>query len=283
VGTGRGDLGATLDEVERDHDAIVAQGARASSLQRAWADTYAAEAALARGDFTRAQELAARAAPVLLPVVRDGRARLLLLEVLGRAAVLTGQADAERAVAAWLDLAQRRFPREAWRARLADAQHDIDLARWDEADATLATLAGAARAPSPDDPDATLAPARIDAERMRVLLDRGDDRGAFALAVDPRSAADATGRAEALCAAGSVREGLALLDAQARAGTGWRYPSSPEVMREQAVRGACALAGGDAARAADFARRAHATAAGQPGVSPALMRPLERLDRRLAS
>jgi hypothetical protein len=281
VGAGRSDLGQMLDELERDHDAVLAQGARASSLQRAWADTYAAEAALARGQPVRAQELAGRAAPVLLPVVRDGRARLLLLEVLGRAAVLTGQPGAERAVAAWLDLAQRRFPREAWRARLAAAERSVDLAHWDEADAQLDALAADAPAPRPDEPESTLASPRIDAERMRALLDRGEPRRAFALAVDPHAAADATGRAEALCAAGNAREGMALLDAQARAAAGWRYPSSPEIAREQAVRGLCALAAGDARGAADFARRARTTFAGQPGVSPALKRPLERLEGRL--
>ena len=215
--------------------------------------------------------------------IRDSahRARLLLLQVLARSAVLTAQPQADRAVAAWFDLAQRRFPHEAWRPRLVAAQQLVDLGRWDEADALLATLADAVPPAGAGDSAEAQATARIEAERLRAALDRGDTQRAFALAIEPRSAADASGRAEALCTAGSAHEGLALLDAQARAAAGWRYPSSPDIAREQAVRGQCALASGDVKAAAGFERRACETWAGQPGVSPALARPLERLEAKL--
>ena len=282
AGTGREDPGPTLDEVEREHDAILAPGARASSLQRAWADVYAAEAALARGNPARAQVLAARVEPLLLPVVREGRARLLLLEVLARSALFSGRAPAEPAIAAWLDLARRRFPGEAWRARLASAQQLALQARWDEADAVFARLADPASAPGLAGPAAARARGRIAAERLRAALDHGDAATALALAGDPSSAADATGRAEALCRAGRVPEARELLAAQARAGVAWRYAYSPELAREQAVRGLCALAGGDAKAAAAFERSASETFAGQPDVNPALGRPLERLATALA-
>jgi hypothetical protein len=48
-----------------------------------------------------------------------------------------------------------------------------------------------------------------------------------------------------------------------------------------ATRGLCALAAGDAKGATAFDRHARETWAGQPGVSPALERPLERLEARL--
>jgi len=281
AGTGQEDPGPTLDEVERQHDAILAPDARASSLQRAWADVYAAEAALVRGNPARAHALAARVGPLLLPVAREGRARLLLLEVRARSALFSGQAPAEPAIAAWLDLARRRFPGEAWRARLASAQQLALQARWKEADAIFASLADPA--PGRDEAGAARARGRIASERLRAALDRGDVAAALALAADPSSGADATGRAEALCRAGRAPEGQALLAAQARAGAGWRYAYSPELAREQAARGLCALAGGDVKTAAALERTARETFAQQPDVDAALGRPVERLAAALAA
>jgi hypothetical protein len=111
-----------LDAIDRGRVAIGAQGAGASPTQLAWADLHGAAAALERGHVEEARALAERAGPVLLPLVRDRRDRLLLLSVLARAEVAAGEgAAAQPALHEWRDLAQRHFPREAWRATLVQA------------------------------------------------------------------------------------------------------------------------------------------------------------------
>jgi hypothetical protein len=263
------DVGRTLSEIERSHAAIVAQGPHTPALQRAWADIYAAEGELQSGDYVRAHDLARRAAPVLLPVTREARSRVLLLDALARSDVLTGATvQAQPLLVEWLALASQRFPNEAWKPRLAMAHSLLDTGRWAEADALLA---GLGPGPTPS------AQSAIADARIRSALEQGQFASARALADDPRTTASAAMRAEAECAGGQAADGLALLDLQTAVDTDGRYLYSPKSGREQAVRGLCELALGHRPDAIELERAAGLTFAGQPGAGAAFRRPLERL------
>jgi serine/threonine-protein kinase len=279
-----------LDAIDRGRVAIGAQGAGATPTQLAWADLHGAAAALERGHVDEARALAERAGPVLLPLVRDRRDRLLLLSVLARAELAAGRGDAAQpALREWRELAQRHFPREGWRATLAQAQAFVDAGRWSEADALLA---GLEFAPGGAAPMAALPPeagARIAGLRLRALLDRGDAAGARALA-EAAPAADPVARAEAACGAGQARAGLALLAALAQADaasdsetTDAADPASIERARRLAVQGRCLLAAGDRTGATTLQARARAIYDGQPGLGAPARRPLRRLDAALAA
>jgi hypothetical protein len=278
-GTEHGAMAKALAEVERSHEVIIALGARVSPLQRAWADAYAAEAALARGHHELAQALSSQASAALLPLTHGARARLQLLAVSARAAVGAGRAaQAETMLREWQALALRHSARQAWRAQVATAEHLVNLARWDEAEAALAAIT-----PASGVAGATTAPAVAAGNvRLRAWLDRGDPTRALAVAERLAGQADPVLRSEALCAAGRVREGLSLLEQSTSPSTGIApYPYSPAAAQRLAVQGLCHLAMGDHQRATGLARRARATFEAQAGLSTAYRRPLDRLDSRL--
>jgi hypothetical protein len=278
AGASAAGIEAALATVERSHAAITAAEARATPLQKAWADAYAAEAALARGQLERAQTLATAAGSVLLPLARSPRARLQLLAVLAQVAVRSGPAaNADELLRDWLTLAETRFPREIWRARLIEAEHLGNQGRWTKAEGTLDEVDAEASASF----SAGEAQARSATERLRALLDRGERSQAAALAESGAPAADAEPRAEALCHAGRTAAGLALLDKADRAMPAGAYPYSLAVAQRLAVRGLCHLAAGNRGQAAAMARLARTTFEAQPATHPAYRRVLQRLDEAL--
>jgi hypothetical protein len=147
AGAGSVDTAAALAMIERGQEALRAPDQHPSALQRAWADAYAAEAALARGRGKTAQELARSAGEILLPSTHGPRARMQLLAVQARAAVRGGApAQADAPLRDWLALADTRFPREAWRARLAQVEQRLAQDGWGEADKLLASITDSALA-----------------------------------------------------------------------------------------------------------------------------------------
>jgi len=278
AGASATDTEAALAAVERSHASIAAPEARASALQKAWADVYAAEAALARGHVERARTLASAAGSVLLPLARSPRARLQLLAVLAQVAVRAEPAaQADELLRDWRTLAEARFPREAWKARLADAEHLVNRGHWPEAEAALNGVADGRMAEGPAPAVAIEAQARVTAERLRALLDRGERAQALALADVAPAMTDASPRAEALCHAGRPAAGLALLDKADKAPIAGAYPYSLGLAQRQAVRGLCHLAAGDRPQAAAMERLARSTFEAQPDVNPAYRRVLQRL------
>jgi serine/threonine-protein kinase len=254
--------GRALDTIERSRARLLAQGSRASASQLAWSELHATAAALERGRYAQARDLADR---------------LTLLAVLGRAAVAAGQsARADEVLREWLELAVQHFPREAWRPRLAAAELRVDEGRWREADALLAGLQAA-----PADLPAS-AGVQLAGVRLRSLLDRGDAAAALALA-DAQPTADAVARAEAVCAAGRARDGLAWLAATAPPAGADAEVANPELSRREAVRGLCLLAAGRRAAALAAQSRARAALADAAERAQAWQRPLERLDEALAA
>jgi len=278
AGASPANIEAALATVERNHAAITAPEAHASALQKAWADVYAAEAALARGHIARAHTLASAAGGVLLPLARSPGARLQLLAVLAQVAVRSGPAaQAGELLHDWRTLAEARFPREAWKAQLAEAEHLVNQARWPEAETALNGLAGARTAGGPTPAAAAEAQARVASERLRALLDRGDGAQALALAETAPAMTDASARAEALCHAGRATAGLALLDKADKSPLAGAYPYDLGLARRQAARGHCQLAAGDRTQAMAMERLARNTFDAQSDINPAYRRVLQRL------
>jgi tetratricopeptide (TPR) repeat protein len=90
---------------------------------------------------------------------------------------------------------------------------------------------------------------------------------------------------EVLCGAGRPSEGMASYETslQKNKGPDVIYPYNPDLARERALVGICAMTLHQRARAVEMAALAHEAFRVQPDVSPYYKKPLEQLDRLLAS
>jgi hypothetical protein len=192
--------------------------------------------------------------PGLLPVVRDRRARLFLLEVLARTAMLHGRigagggASPRMAVPRGAPVPARCVAGPACRG--GGPPRSRTMGRRRRGAGGRRDRTGPRRR---EQPGGGGGPSRIATLRLRALLDRGDRTGALGVAVadGARSVSDPAARAEALCAAGrdarrpraARRSGrrrraeAVSLQSRGRPATGRARPVHPESRGAQPCRG----------------------------------------------
>jgi len=159
--------------------------------------------------------------------------------------------------------------------------------RFDEAEAELDAIVASKTAsekpaqPLPDDESIALA-------RAELKLDRGDPAAALALIPESSSRDESNDydnprmvRGAALCAAGQVRQGLAMIETHVNILAPNHYPYDPRLAYWRALAGLCALRAGSRQRATEFFRLSRAAFVEQPNISPSLKAPHFELATRL--
>ena len=280
--------------IERDREFLATHKGRIPDRFLASVTFDLAQAYNVWGDYATAAKLLGASAPILdgggkqtddlfrLTVVR---ASLLAATGRHREAAVLYRAENERRHALGFD----RFPntgyyyaREALNLHM-DGRTQEALATLDRAP-RLASMAGSGIA-SPffrDVVQNTRALIEIEAghpdEALKALLPT-DDSDLAHLPTDNWFI-----HGEVLCGAGRASEGMAAFEVSLNKNKGPDvvYPHSPDLAREQALAGICAMALHQRARAVELAALAHESFRVQPDVSPYYKRPLEHLDRLLA-
>jgi eukaryotic-like serine/threonine-protein kinase len=244
------------------------------------------------GDVEHARVLLASSVPVLRALAEDPATHAFIAADLGMSAMDRGDhEEADRHLRAALELDKVVWPNSPTIVfRYSQLARNLSMrARFDEAEAVLASAPNIApmRGQTKEDPMSYAEAAFL--ARARVKLDRGDPAAALAMLPPDRSDVEdfpfehrRVLRGAALCALGRAREGLPLIDTYTEMFAAESFAHHPHLAHWRATTGLCALDAGNLRRAIELAALARQAFTQQPGVSSYYKAPLLALEKRLA-
>jgi eukaryotic-like serine/threonine-protein kinase len=290
-------MGVSFEEtrltLERDQAAL-ARGALVPESTKALVDLNLGTALARWGDVAAAEPLIARSAATLRTRYEDSTHRFDIASVQEEVAMMAGRhAEAEKLSAEVLEIRRAMgFAAHPFTASnyATASQNQVMAGRLDKAEAILQSAPHFEAMQGIDGTFNDYQDSLLN-ELSQIKLERGDVAGAFA-SLPPLPEHDPDWRvpfdfqflrAEVLCAQGKRTEPLQLMEVSLKKKTEMFYQHHPQLARDRAVAGLCALADGQRQRAMAFAKLAHESFVVQPNVSPYYKRPSERLDRLLGT